>query len=1036
MVPFAALRVTRIVASRSVQASEGTLAARTPRQYPSDTARHETPLTDLADRLRAALAGRYLLQRELGGGGMSRVFVAREIALGRQVVIKVLPPELAAALSADRFRREIQLAASLQHPHIVPLLAAGEADPGVPGELLYYTMPLVEGESLRARLAREGELPVAEAVRVLRDVADALSYAHHHGVVHRDIKPDNVLLSGDPPRHRSAVGAYHALVTDFGVAKALDEAARDTSLTATGLALGTPTYMAPEQAAADPHTDHRADIYAFGVLGYEILAGRPPFTGPSPQVIVAAQLTQPAPPLAQMRPSVPPALAALVMRCLEKRPADRWQTADELLDAIEAIGSPAEGAPPPATVTLPVAVPGKRRRRIALVALLALVTLGAAWLLVRRSRDAVPLDADLLAVAPFDVADPRLSLWREGLVDVLSRNLDGAGPLRSVPPTTVIRRWSGRADRLSAAELGRRTGARLVVFGNLIGAGPDSVRLTATALDAQSERPLAELELREATDRIDRLADSLTVGLMRELGRSRGIEVFRTGSLGSTSLPALKAFLQGEQWFRRAAWDSALASYEHAIALDGTFPLALRRAGQVLGWQRSAFDSVAYALALRAGALNRGLAPRDSLLVTADSLFAALYSTIPLVDWPVLRRLHAVAEELTQRYPDDFESWFILGEARYHIGGALRSGPRPALEAFDRAIAIDSSFAPAYIHQVELALWLGGPQAAERYAEGYLRLNPTDVSASGIGLAHRLIQASRARPSDIPGLVRGVSPATLEDAWSALRRSADSSEAALAVGRALVEAPAGDAPWSESGSRKRQHAGSLLYRGHVREAAAMLFDTPNSPPPQLVEAALLSPVPPDSAAPVFRRMLDQESNPSVVTLPWWIAQGDSAALRKLQRKGDSLAGESPASAVRARAAYTSQAALAYLTLLRGDTAAAIRQFEALPDSLCPFCYFARLTLAQLLSAKGEDRKAFRLMDSQLLELLAPSEVLWTLERARVAERLGERETAARDYQYVADVWRKADAQLQPYVEEAREGLVRVSGEPQGVEPRE
>ena len=224
----------------------------------------EVILSDTLDRLRAALADRYVLERELSGGAMSRVFVAEETSLGRKVVIKVLPPELAAGLSVDRFRREIQLAASLQHPHIVPLLAAGEA-----GDLLYYTMPLVEGESLQARLARERRAAGAEAIRVLRDVADALSYAHRHGVVHRDIKPDNILLSDG-----------HALVTDFGVAKALDQATRQSSLTSTGLALGTPAYMAPEQAAADPHTDHRADIYALGVLGYEILTGQPPFTAP------------------------------------------------------------------------------------------------------------------------------------------------------------------------------------------------------------------------------------------------------------------------------------------------------------------------------------------------------------------------------------------------------------------------------------------------------------------------------------------------------------------------------------------------------------------------------------------------------------------------------------------------------------------------------------------------------------------------------------------------------------------------------------
>jgi eukaryotic-like serine/threonine-protein kinase len=994
-----------------------TASAIPPPEVPYGAPRREPPLTDLVDQLRAALAGRYLLQRELGGGGMSRVFLAEETALGRKVVIKVLPPDLAAALSADRFRREIQLAASLQHPHIVPLLAAGDAD-----GLLYYTMPLVEGESLRARLAREGELPVPEAIRILRDVADALSYAHRHSVVHRDIKPDNVLLSD-----------HHALVTDFGVAKALDEAARHSSLTATGLALGTPTYMAPEQAAADPHTDHRADIYALGVLGYEILAGRPPFVGPSPQAIVAAQLTQPAQPLAQSRPSVPPAVAALVMRCLEKRPADRWQNAAELLDAIEALAPPV-GATSDAPTALPPARQARGRlyrRALALAGLLALVVAVVVWSLVRQSREAAPLDGDLVAVAPFDVPDPRLALWREGLVDLLSRNLDGAGPLRSVPPTTVIRRWRGRADRLSASELGRRTGARLIVFGNLIGAGPDSVRLTATALDASSGRRLAELELRDDADRMDRLADSVTLRLLRELGRSRKIEVFRTGSLGSTSLPALKAFLQGEQWFRRAAWDSALSSYEQAIALDSAFPLPLRRASQVIGWQRTAFDSAGEALALRAGALNRGLSPRDSLLVTADSVFALVYATIPLTDGAVIRRAHAIAAELTRRYPDDLEAWFTLGEAQYHFGSPVGAGPRQALESFQQAIAIDSSFAPAYIHPVELALWVHGPDGGERFAAGYLTLQPTDGSASGIALAQRILRASQSRPSDIEQLIRSASPGTLIDAAGALRRSPDSAEALIAVGRALVDASPGDARWLTPDARKRRLGGSLLYRGHVREGAGILYATPDAPPAHLVEAALLSATPPESAGPVFRRWVDQRLASAVTTLPWWAARRDSAAIHKVRRNSAALADSAREGIPRGRATYTAEAALAYLTLLRGDTAAAIRQFEALPDTLCAFCYFQRLTLAQLLSAKREDRKAFDMMDGYLLELLAPSEVLWTLERARVAERLGERAAAARDYQYVADIWRRADPQLQPYVEEAKEGLMRVSAEVAG-----
>ena len=955
-----------------------------------------------------------MLERELGGGGMSRVFLAQETSLGRKVVIKVLPPDLAVGLSVDRFRREIQLAASLQHPHIVPLLSAGQAD-----DLLYYTMPLVEGESLRARLEREGELPIAEAIRVLRDVADALSYAHRHGVIHRDIKPDNVLLSD-----------HHAVVTDFGVARALDQAARQSSLTATGLALGTPTYMAPEQAAADPQTDQRADIYALGVLGYETLAGRPPFTGPSPQAVLAAQITQSPAPLTESRPSVPPALAALIMRCLEKRPADRWQSAAELQHALESLSTPA-ATPVTRTVSSLSRQQLIRRRPIALLALGAgLILVAAAWFIVHQSGSSAPLDPDLVAVAPFDVPDPKLALWHEGLVDVLSRNLDGAGPLRSVPPTTVIRRWSGRADRLSAAELGRRTGARLVVFGSLIGTGPDSARLTVTALDLQEGRPLAEIELRDAANRMDRLADSVTVRLLRELGRARKIQVFRTASMGSTSLPALKAFLQGEQWFRRAAWDSALASYERATALDSTFPLAIRRVSQVYGWRRTAFDSLSNALALRAGALNHGLAPRDSLLVTADSLFASLFSTIPALDFAAIRRVHAVARDLTERYPDDFESWYALGEARYHLGPSVGTSPRQTLEAFDRAIANDSSFAPAYIHPIDLAGWLDGPTAGHRYASAYLALAPDDAVASGIRLADELMEPSRYTSSEREELVRNASAEALFVAWLGVRRAADSAESLVEITQSLAAAPEGDAPWLSRASRLRQLGTSLLYRGHVRRGVEVLFHTPAVLPPHLVEAAVLSPIAPDSAGPVFRSWLDEGPVLRAATaLPWWTAQGDSASIRELARRTDSVHRSAPSRVERDVAAYFSEAAQAYLALLRRDTVAAVRRLEALPDSLCPLCYFERLALAQLLSARHDDRKAAKLLDRWLTDLLVPSEVMWTLERGRVAERLGDREQASRDYQYVANVWRHADPELQPYVTEAREGLTRVVGEP-------
>ncbi len=278
-------------------------------------------MTDFSDRVQRAVGAAYRIEKELGGGGMSRVFLAEEVGLERKVVVKVLPPEMAAGVNAERFRREILLAAKLQHPHIVPLLTAGAS-----GDLLYYVMPFIQGESLRTRLAREGELPVGQAARILRDVADALAYAHRQGVVHRDIKPDNVMLADG-----------HAVVTDFGVAKAVESSTGESSLTSLGVALGTPAYMSPEQAAADPHVDHRADIYAVGAMAYEMLTGRPPFTGATPQSVLAAQVTQAPDHVTAHRATVPPALAEAVMRCLAKKPADRFQQADELVPLFDSL---------------------------------------------------------------------------------------------------------------------------------------------------------------------------------------------------------------------------------------------------------------------------------------------------------------------------------------------------------------------------------------------------------------------------------------------------------------------------------------------------------------------------------------------------------------------------------------------------------------------------------------------------------------------------------------------------------------------------
>ena len=287
-----------------------------------------------AARLNAALSDRYRIERELGHGGMATVYLARDLRHGRAVAIKVLRPELTQAVGGDRFLREINIAAQLQSPHILPLLDSGEAN-----DLLFYVMPFIDGVSLRDRLATGGALAPSEAMRLLHDVVDGLAHAHRHGVVHRDIKPDNVMIAD-----------RHALVVDFGVAKAMSDATAHHDLTSIGISLGTPAYMAPEQAAADPGIDHRADIYSVGVLAYEMLAGRTPFSG-TPQAQLAAHISVAPEPLSTAAPAVPPAIAQMVMRCLEKDPAKRYQTADELLQAIGSLVTPLGALAGPAAAT-------------------------------------------------------------------------------------------------------------------------------------------------------------------------------------------------------------------------------------------------------------------------------------------------------------------------------------------------------------------------------------------------------------------------------------------------------------------------------------------------------------------------------------------------------------------------------------------------------------------------------------------------------------------------------------------------------------
>jgi eukaryotic-like serine/threonine-protein kinase len=476
--------------------------------------------TDLKDYLHETLSDAYTIERELGGGGMSRVFLAEDRTLGRRVVVKVLDPELAAGVNAERFKREVQLTARLQHPHIVPILSTGEVD-GLP----YYMMPFEEGDSLRVRLARCGALPVWEAASILRDVARALEYAHDKGIVHRDIKPENVLLAGST-----------AAVADFGVAKALasSRTMSDTvALTEVGMAIGTPQYMAPEQAAGDADVDHRADIYAFGCLAYEVLTGEPPFLGP-PSAQIFAHLSKVPTPIGVKRADIPGPLATIIGRCLEKDPNHRPSSARELITALDLSAS--ESA----------------------VQRSGVVTAGTQGIAT-------------VAVLPFANLSPDRDneYLADGLTDEIITDLSMLKTLRVISRQSAMRlKGSDKDVRTIARELG----TRYVLTGGVRKARND-VRITAQLIDAETDATLwAEKfsgTLDDMLDLQERLSRQIVDALRLRLTPS---EERRIGQRAIADARAYDLYLRA----RQQIWSFTAPALERALQL-------IRQAQEIVG---------------------------------------------------------------------------------------------------------------------------------------------------------------------------------------------------------------------------------------------------------------------------------------------------------------------------------------------------------------------------------------------------------------------------------------------------------------------
>ncbi len=679
------------------------------------------------------LALRYRIVRELGRGGMAVVYLARDLKHGREVAVKVVRPEVAAALGRDRFLREIAIAAQLHHPNIVPLYDSGEAD-----GLLYYVMPYESGPSLRERLARDGPLPVDDAVLIVRDVCEALAHAHQNGIVHRDIKPDNVLLAG-----------RRALVTDFGVAKALTEASGGGSpQTTAGITLGTPAYMAPEQIGPNPQVDHRADIYAVGLLAYELLAGRPPFRGETSHEILAAHLVEPPEPLMPQRPELPPALAELVMKCLEKRLEDRWQQVDELLLRLEGLTTTV-GSGAGATVVRPRAA--RHAKAVAAAGLLGIAVLGfTAWQLTRNRLALEPASPAGAALSPpppaqrelFIVADITSpagdSSWGPVIAQAIRDELAGSPRLASVSDEKIsaakrrMRLLPGaRLTAGVARELAIREEISMVVEGSYRPAGT-GLALAARIVEAASGDVIhaATATARDSPD-IPAAIERLSRGLRDGLGEPLAPIQAPTGSLWSyttRSLPALQKLQLA--MVSRAAGDylRAIEVDREAVALDPDFAIA-------------------------------------HLAIASNTALAGL-PTAPVV--PGLLRALRLADSLPERERyavEAFYHWYVTGDLTRSIAAfhghldALRDFPGEAGFVAEAATALqlngDAAGAERVVREVKTLMEQGGAHWPAGKSSGGVQLTHVQV-LHGLGNDAEAAQILVGYTSRLPENTRGM----------------------------------------------------------------------------------------------------------------------------------------------------------------------------------------------------------------------------------------------------------------------------------------
>ena len=740
----------------------------------------------LRDQLQAALGSAYAIERELGGGGMARVFVATERAFDRPIVLKVLRPEIAEAVSIERFRRETQLAARLQHPHIVPLFGGGEA-----GGFLYYTMPLVEGESLRARLVAERQLPVAEALRLTREAAEALAYAHARGVVHRDIKPENILLSDG-----------HVLVTDFGIARAV-HADGGERLTSIGIVVGTPAYMSPEQASGETDVDGRSDIYSLGCVLYEMLAGEAPFSGPSVQAIIARRFTERAPSLRATRPTIAPAIDQLIATAMATLPADRFASATELARALDQAAMRAASGEtdiptlPATSERVAAASAGRPRRAMWVAAAGGLVAIAATAWAVSRDRSVTPVSdradaavtpAVLPSVAVLHVenksADTLDAYLADGLTDEITSALGRVRRVRVKSRAAVARVGTATAD---ASEAGRLLGVEYVLRGDLTRVGNRvraSVQLVRTADDSEAWSDAFDT-IRDSLFAIrDAVVEQIVVHAGGGLDPGDRAALVRVAAVNPAAHDRL---LRGNYHLAKrnpVSVAQAIAEFEEAHRIDPAMTSALARAGYAYsvfadwGWPHPrglTNDEL----------IRRGLVAADSALRQDSTSAEAWLARAHLLFLRNPRTLDGVTVAFDRAVRLDSTN----AEAQYQYGQALMASGNAAaaVARYRRAIALEPDWASPLMSLGAVVARSGDFDGGLRWLDSAIAVDPS----SSYSYSARSTTRSAARRPEL----------ALRDAQSAVRVASGyriPPYAAMAVALALGGDSAAARRWADS----------------------------------------------------------------------------------------------------------------------------------------------------------------------------------------------------------------------------------------------